>query len=119
MIRIHYDYDRDHHHLHIAGHAGYAPAGSDIVCAGVSALSFALLGYLRQTNAAVEETACSRGALMLRCKGGGQADSAFSMALAGYQIIAETYPQHVEVDITPSEKGEEKERHHGTSQQYL
>lgn len=108
MIRIRYSHDGKTHQLHITGHAGYAPAGSDIVCAGVSALSFALLGHLRQTGTAAE-AACRKGELTLRCPVGTQTDSAVSMALTGYQLIARTYPQYAEVDITPSEKGEEKE----------
>ena len=35
------------HHLHISGHAGYAAPGEDIVCAGISAIGYALMGYLR------------------------------------------------------------------------
>lgn len=97
MIHIRYHHDGSHHNLHITGHAGYAPAGSDIVCAGVSAISCALLGYLRQTGTAAEEAACRAGELKLRCAAGAQADSAFQMALAGYQIISRTYPQYAEV----------------------
>lgn len=33
--------------LEAAGHAGYAPAGQDIVCAGVSTLMQALVSLLR------------------------------------------------------------------------
>lgn len=108
MVHIHYSRDGNEHHLQITGHAGYAPAGQDIVCAGISALSCALLEHLRQTGTAAE-AACRRGALRLRCGAGGRADSAFQMALAGYRIIAKTYPQHVAVDISPYEKGGEKE----------
>ena len=109
MVRIHYSRDGNGHHLHITGHAGYAPAGSDIVCAGVSALSFALLGYLRQTGTAAE-AACRRGELTLRCGAGAQADAAFQMALAGYQIIAKTYPQYAEVDKTPRQEAGKREK---------
>ena len=108
MITIHYSHDGKTHHLHITGHAGYASAGSDIVCAGVSALSLALLGYTRELDA-VEEEHCRPGELKLRCDGYDETDIAFAMVLAGYEIIAKTYPRYVEVDRTPSEKGEEKE----------
>ena len=36
----------------VSGHAGYAPAGQDIVCAAVSALTYALAGYLEETGQA-------------------------------------------------------------------
>lgn len=39
-------------HISIVGHAGYAPAGHDIVCAGVSAVSHAAILGL---NAIAEE----------------------------------------------------------------
>jgi len=109
VISIRYQLTGGQHRLTITGHAGYAPAGSDIVCAGVSALSYALLGYLRQTGTAAE-AACRKGEMKFRCGADQQADSAFSMAMAGYQIIARTYPQYVEVIEykTPSQKGEER-----------
>ena len=117
MIRIHYSRDGKTHQLHITGHAGYAPRGQDIVCAGISALSFALLGHLRQTGTAAE-AACRKGELTLRCPVGTQTDSAVSMALTGYQLIAKTYPQYVEVDIMPHQEadtrkgaGKEHEQH--------
>lgn len=36
----------------VSGHAGHAPAGQDIVCAAVSALMYALAGYLEETGQA-------------------------------------------------------------------
>ena len=117
MIHIHYHRGGSRHHIHITGHAGYAPAGSDIVCAGVSALSFALLGHLRQTGTAAE-AACRKGELTLRCDRYDETDVAFDMALTGYQLIAKTYPQYVEVDIMPHQEadtrkgaGKEHEQH--------
>lgn len=38
-------YDRDNYAMKIHGHAGFAPTGSDIVCAGVTALEIALEHY--------------------------------------------------------------------------
>ena len=116
MIRIRYHGDRDHHCLRIRGHAGYAPAGSDIVCAGVSALSLALLAYLRQTG---EGDGTERsGEMTLRCRRTEKTDGAVQTALTGYLQIAGTYPQHVEVHITPAEAGERStqyvpHQHHG------
>ena len=36
----------------VSGHAGHAPVGQDIVCAAVSALMYALAGYLEETGQA-------------------------------------------------------------------
>lgn len=33
-------------HIHVSGHAGHAPPGQDIICAGVSALVQTLLGSI-------------------------------------------------------------------------
>lgn len=41
MIEVKYDIDRLR--LSVNGHAGYAPNGSDIVCAGVSTLIYTLI----------------------------------------------------------------------------
>ena len=38
MTRITYQYSDDSFALDVYGHSGYAPAGDDIVCAGISAL---------------------------------------------------------------------------------
>ena len=109
MIRIRYTRDADGHRLHITGHAGHAPRGQDIVCAGVSALALALTAYLRQRTPALRcRTAC--GELLVCCPAGEGTDAAFAMALTGLQSIAKTYPPWVEVDISPSGQEEEKER---------
>lgn len=97
MIRIHYDYNRDHHSLRITGHAGYAPRGQDIVCAAVSGIAFALQEYLNELNA-VEELICRPGELKLRGERCDETDVAFDVALSGWKRIQRTYPLHVEVD---------------------
>ena len=65
MIRINYCREEDRHRLTVDGHAGYAEHGRDIVCAGVSAISFALLGYLQQCDAEMAECAGGAGSLTI------------------------------------------------------
>ena len=98
MIRINYCREGDRHRLAVDGHAGQAPRGHDIVCAGVSAISFALIGYLqqRETEAQISGGA---GSLAIDCRGDERAASAFDMALCGWLQIAANYPHHVEVYI--------------------
>ena len=96
MIHIHYHHDASHHHLHITGHAGYAPRGQDIVCAGISALAYGLLEYLRQSGAEARFSLCP-GALTIACADSPESRCAFDLALAGWRNIANTYPQHAEV----------------------
>ncbi len=98
------------------GHAGYAPVGEDIVCAGVSALLYAFLTYLRDTactrvdrQVAVEE---GDGYLWVRCRGLTACDaSALAVIETGLRLIARSYPTHV--SITHSE--EKEENNHGKS----
>lgn len=79
--------------LTVIGHAGYAPHGSDIVCAGVSAITFALIGYL--SNRADDPcVSVENGEVLVSCNG---EDNAFEMALTGYKQHSEKYPQYVEV----------------------
>ncbi|MBE6961274.1 MAG: ribosomal-processing cysteine protease Prp [Ruminococcaceae bacterium] len=107
MIHIYYAYEGKYHILRITGHAGYAPRGQDIVCAGVSAVTHALLAYMRELRA-VKKACGQSGELELLCHGCDETHAAFDMALAGYEAIAKAYPQHVEVDIPPERKGEEE-----------
>ena len=97
MIRVDYTRKGSHHHtLTVHGHAGYDDTGRDIVCAGVSAISYALLGYLYHVGYVVEDVKTESGDLSLSCVGG---DAAFDMAMVGYLQIARAYPQCVDVHI--------------------
>lgn len=100
MIRINYCREGDRHRLTVDGHAGYAPAGSDIICAGASAISFALLGYLQQCDTEMTECDVRPGSLTVDCRGGERVAGAFDMALCGWLNIAANYPHHVKVYIS-------------------
>ena len=63
-------YDRDVPSISASGHAGYAPAGQDIVCAGVSALLETLAMYATDT-------------------------SLYDFAAGGIAEISEKYPENV------------------------
>jgi len=58
---------------------------------------------------ALEKKLCRPGELKLRCSRSDETDVAFDMAMEGYQCIARTYPQYVEVNTTLSEESEEEE----------
>ena len=49
MIRVRYEWDEEvgRLHLSIRGHAGSAPAGRDLVCAGASMLAYTALEVLQ------------------------------------------------------------------------
>ena len=85
--------------LEASGHAGYAPAGQDIVCAGASTLIQALVSLL-----AGEETAHSdawdepegpRLAVTADPPQEAWVEGAFELAKAGFALLAERYPEHL------------------------
>jgi uncharacterized protein YsxB (DUF464 family) len=86
--------------IEVSGHAGFAAAGSDIVCAAVSALVMtAAHGVARVCGASVRVSDDPSGAFVLDVPGGGGADAqaVLETTLAGLQAIARTYPAHVRV----------------------
>ena len=83
------------------GHAGYAAPGADIVCAGVSALLYGCLAYLREQCAgqspggrARVDLAEGNGFLWYRtrCFRGGADRAALEQLAAGLRLIAGAYP---------------------------
>lgn len=90
------------------GHAGYAPQGQDIVCAGVSALCIALTQRLKllcsEGLAAVQRMEVSPGALEAEftCEGDKREDlilaATVETVMDGLRALAELYPDHIFVE---------------------
>lgn len=76
--------------LTLDGHAGYCP-GEDIVCAAISALVYALIGYLDSCGAAFEYDT-GDGFATVECEGH---EEAFDVVISGLSQLAEEYPAHV------------------------
>lgn len=84
--------------LEMNGHADYADAGQDIVCAAASMLAYTLLERARELHAQVHASIDS-GILILRCS----ADmdnhpllwAAFETVRAGFTLLERKYPEHV------------------------
>ena len=76
--------------LRCTGHAGYAEAGGDIVCAAVSGILYTLLANLPGDCVETWEP----GNLLLRCDTA-QERAAARFCLRGLAVIAEEYPQCV------------------------
>lgn len=85
--------------LEAAGHAGYAPAGQDIVCAGASTLMQALVYLLAgEENAhadAWEEPDGPRLAVQADAPCAAWVQGAFELAKAGFTLLAERYPDNI------------------------
>lgn len=88
--------------LRITGHAGYAPAGQDIVCAAVTILSYALGGMLLRTESegllrAEPVVDMQPGDITIACapKHERVVRAMWDTALLGMQMVAHEYPQNV------------------------
>ena len=85
--------------LEAAGHAGFAPAGQDIVCAGASTLMQALVYLLAgEENAradAWDEPDGPRLAVQADAPCAEWVQGAFELAKAGFTLLAERYPDNV------------------------
>lgn len=103
MIRITYMELRDEHIFHIIGHAGFSDHGNDIVCAGISALTYALMQTLCDAEEKGElclfDYIVKDGAAVIHVRAKAHArvklESAVETVTAGYRMIAGGYPEHV------------------------
>ena len=121
--------------LEAAGHAGYAPAGQDIVCAGVSTLMQALVSLLAgEENAhsdAFDEPDGPRLTVTATRPCTAWVEGAFELAKAGFALLAERYPDNVRfadrsargkqemMDFEGIEKVRQRVRQNGTLAQKL
>ena len=107
MIRVLYEAGGADHTLTVMGHADYDICGRDIVCAGVSALAQALLGWLEDHREAVSDLAgpaVHSGHLWVRCSGNTRVTTAFQMAAKGMEQLARAYPDHVEYTFSGTDR---------------
>ena len=111
MIEIYAQRKGSYYRLFVTGHADYHP-GEDIVCAGVSALTGALIGFARG-NAQCRHlrTHLAPGEAFLACRGG--LGSAFDVVVDGLCRIAASYPDHVRVAAMPQNDDGKARQHSG------
>ena len=84
--------------LEAAGHAGYAPAGQDIVCAGASlmmqSLAALLAGQADAKSDAWDEPEGPRLAVSAAAPQEPWVEGAFELAKQSAALLAERYPDH-------------------------
>lgn len=80
--------------LTVRGHADYAPAGQDIVCAAVSALLLALAERLQEKNL-VKELVMRPGYMSIAMRG---AERETELVKCGLRQLERRFPQCVEVE---------------------
>ena len=100
MIEIRYIRSKAMHSLSITGHAENAEHGHNIVCAGVSAVTYALVGYMiNYANDDDYHIQLESGDGTIMCYRKDNTDTAFDVAMSGYRLIAHNYPNEVIVHI--------------------
>ena len=101
MVRAKYTVVENTHTLSVLGHANYGEYGKDIVCAGVSALVQALIGWIEENSWKAECISVEprEGEVRISCDGGEDIAAVFYMASIGLQQIADSQPDHVQIDI--------------------
>lgn len=100
------------HDLSITGHAGYDEHGHDIVCAGISAITYTLLGFIENhvEDLQSRDISVESGSVFIICTGNETIDTAFDMALLGYEQIAAKYPNNVSVTYMPQLAADSREK---------
>ena len=96
MIRVCLKREDAYLRLTLAGHANYAPCGSDIVCAGASGLIYALIGYLVNLGKVnFKINAVREGYADLLC--GEEYTEQVKLVVLGLIQLEATYPGHISV----------------------
>ena len=96
MITANFSRDESGLRMSVKGHAEYSSGGDDIVCAAVSGLVYALLGYLANEAVEFKINAFGSGVADIECSLRGE--EAMKLACIGIWQISLTYPEYVEVE---------------------
>jgi hypothetical protein len=87
----------------LTGHAGYNP-GNDVVCAGISALAFTLVGTLKNINGISFARLQYQDGVTVEIEPFVDAteqlvvDAVFMTVLIGLRQIEKKYPEHIRVE---------------------
>ena len=101
MVRARYTVEDSKHTLVVIGHANYGEYGKDIVCAGVSSLVQALIGWIEENYYKADCISIDpkMNEIIVSCEGGDDIASVFQMTALGLAQIADSYPDHVQIDF--------------------
>ena len=108
MIKANVGYGKGHYIARVEGHAGFAPKGQDIVCAGVSALTMALYkavsDFLGRDDAAYHLVETGDGCFEIEVHGvlkhsvRAALGASFTMFVRGLRQIEKEYPGYLHVE---------------------
>lgn len=98
-------YERDEFIITVIGHAGFSEAGTDIVCAGVSALTRAMLGRVKGRTAWQPAYGVNKKKCIIRVHltpktkyARWTAREMLDTIWEGYRAIAKSYPDYVKLE---------------------
>ena len=98
MTKVCFKRDGNRYEVRATGHA----TGSDAVCAAVSAIMYALAGWLINADDGGKAydvlIDMSSGRAMLGWRGGAEADAVYNMVVIGLAQIAQSYPDYIQID---------------------
>ena len=92
----------------VKGHADYSP-GNDIVCAGISTLSYTLLNYIRQAEkehlvsdySYTEEPGDIHMEFKVQWLFGREIGTAIDVFRTGMERLESQYPENIRVEVEP------------------
>lgn len=91
-------YAEEHRGRYLLSAKGHAEGEDPKVCAGISAILYALAGLLDNTpEIQTQQAELKSGDAIFRFSGGLHAQTAYRMALIGLMQIAESYPGYMEI----------------------
>ena len=93
MTTVTYGCTGNRYKVKCSGHT----TGSEKACAGVSAIVYALAGYLLNTKDVIttEKSSLASGEAEIVFVGGTEAQTAYEMAVIGLMQLAQTFPEFV------------------------
>ena len=99
-VKITRDAEQAIYTVEVAGHAGYADNGKDIVCAGVSAISNMLLAYPEP----LAKSAVRSGHLLISFDATAETDKLMKAAYICLERMSIDYPEYLEIIYSRGEK---------------
>ncbi len=95
MTKIAYEEKGDNIFLQCKGHAGYADAGNDIVCAAISTLTQTLIRYLTEND--IECDYHVESAELYVASQNPKARAAFDVVMCGLKMLEAAYPAYLSI----------------------
>lgn len=103
MTVIKVDKRNSHFIIEIAGHANYAEHGKDIVCAGVSLLSFMLHRTINNGAKVITDIMEDGYCYFAFASEKETVNASIKTIVSGFQMLSDAYPSYVSFSLTSDE----------------